>query len=217
MKKSILILITTLSLFAYKAQSQTVDSALTQTYNMFGNAKVYPQMLAASNQFKLIARQWPDNWITNYYAAWSIAVTSYAEPNSDKKDAMLDEADTYFKKIEKMDSTNDEVAVLAAFIASARISVAPMSRYGTYGKISHNYLDLATKINPNNPRIYYMRGNALFYTPKMFGGGPDKALPLYEKAASLFPNDSQDIEKPHWGMKINQDKIDECHKEIDKK
>jgi hypothetical protein len=173
-------------------------------------------MLPTANQFKLIERQWPDNWLTNYYAAWSETICTFFEPDKDKKDHMLDEVDNYFKKIESLDSTNEEVSVLGALIAGARIAVAPTSRHSKYGKIADGYYAIVKKLNPNNPRMYYQQGNSLFYTPKLFGGGAEKALPLYEKAATLFPNDSKDISKPHWGMKKNQEMIDQCHKKLNK-
>jgi len=216
MRKTILFAAAICILLVKTAVSQSVDSAMIEAYSAFDSAKNYHQMLAASNQFKLIEKQWPDNWLTNYYAAWSTTVTTFLEPDKDKKDPMLDEADAYFKKIEPMDTTNDEVGVLGALIAGARIAVAPTSRHSKYGKIADSFYEKVKKLNPNNPRMYYQQGNSLFYTPKLFGGGAEKALPLYEKAASLFPNDNKDIHKPHWGMKKNKEMIDQCHKKLDK-
>src|ERR1700739_2252847 len=157
MKKTILILAIALDLLANKStQAQSVDTLLIQTYSAFDTAKSYPQLLMASNQFKLIAKQSPTYWLANYFGALSIAVLSFQEPNKDRKDPMLDEADAFFVKIELMDSTNDEVALLGALLAQARLSVDPASRHGKYGKISDTYLAQVTKLNPNNPRIYYM-------------------------------------------------------------
>jgi hypothetical protein len=136
-----------------KAKSQSVDTSLTETYSAFDSAKTYPQLLLASNQFKLIARQNPQYWLANYYAAWSIAVLSFQEPKKDNKDPMLDEADAFFKKIESMDSTNDEVAVLGGLLAQARLSVAPASRHGKYGAIANGYYNIVKKLNPNNPKM----------------------------------------------------------------
>lgn len=210
MKKTLLILAIGLALLiANQAKSQSVDALLTQTDSAFDSAKTYPQLLLASNQFKLIAKQNPQNWLANYYAAWSIAVTSFQAP-ADNKDPMLDEADAFFQKIQSMDSTNDEVAVLGGLLAQARLSVAPMTRHGKYGAIAKAYFATAKKLNPNNPRIYYLEANSIFYTPKMFGGGAEKALPLYEKAESLFPNDSKNIEKPYWGKVMNEKMLKEC-------
>lgn len=211
MKKTFLILCTALSLVISKtASSQSVDTLLAQTYTAFDTGKTYPELLMATNQFKLIAKQSPAYWLSNYYAAWSIAVLSFREPDKKKKDPMLDEADAYFKKIEPMDSSNDEVAVLGALLAEARLSVAPASRHGKYGAIANSYFDIVKKLNPNNPRMYYLQGNSLFYTPKLFGGGADKALPLYEKAEKLFANDSKEITKPHWGKAVNEMMMQQC-------
>jgi len=211
MKKTILILSIALGLLVNKsANAQSVDTMLIQTYTAFDTAKAYPQWLMASNQFKLTAKQSPTYWLANYYAAWSIAVLSFNEPTKAKKDPMLDEADAFFAKIEPMDSTNDEVALLGALLAQARLSVDPMSRHGKYGEISDKYLAQVTKLNPNNPRMYYLQGNTKFYTPKLFGGGTDKAQPLYEKAEALFANDSQDIHKPHWGKAVNEKMLAQC-------
>ena len=173
-------------------------------------------MLFASNQFKLIAKQNPQSWIANYYAAWSIAVLSFQTPQQDNRDPMLDEADAFFQKIQSMDSTNGEVATLGGLLAQARLSVAPVSRHGKYGAIAGAYFSTARKLNPNNPRIYYLEGNSLFYTPKVFGGGPEKALPFYEKAEPLFADDSHDIEKPHWGKKVNELMMKQCKDKIGK-
>ncbi|MGP8217672.1 MAG: hypothetical protein ACLQQ4_19035 [Bacteroidia bacterium] len=217
MKKTLFILAIALGLLTGKSgQAQSVDTMLIQTYTAFDTAKTYPQLLMASNQFKLIAKQSPTYWLANYYAAWSIAILSFQEPDKDKKDPMLDEADAFFKKIEPMDSSNDEVALLGSLLASARLSVDPAKRHGQYGKISEKYQAMVTRLNPNNPRLYYMQGNSKFYTPKMWGGGVEKAQPLYEKAETLFANDSQDIHKPHWGKAINEKMLAQC-KEKEKK
>ena len=221
MNKTILVLAATCSLlFATKGKSQSVDTELIQTYSAFEKAKTYPQYLMASNQFKLIAKQNPQYWLANYYAAWSIASISFQEPDKDNKDLMLDEADAFFKKIESMDSTNDEVAVLGALLAQARLSVAPASRHGKYGAIANQFFATAKKLNPENPRIYYLQGNALFYTPKLFGGGAEKALPVYQKAQALFADNTdnmfRDIHKPYWGRDLNDYMIIQCKQKLEK-
>ncbi len=217
MKKTLIILAAALGLLVTKTTTaQSADTALMQTYAAFDSAKVYPQLLFASNQFKLIAKQNPTYWLANYYAAWSIAVLSFQEPDKKKKDPMLDEADNFFSKIELMDTANDEIAVLGALLSNARLSVDPQSRHGKYGKISQGYYEQAIKLNPNNPRVFYLQGTGVYYTPKLFGGGPEKALPLFQKAASLFPNDSQDIHKPHWGRAANEKLLKDCQDKLSK-
>ncbi len=201
-------------LISKPGKSQSVDALLTADYSAFESAKTYSQYLSVCNKFKLIAKQNPQNWLTNYYAAWSIAIVSFQESNKDNKDNMLNEADVFFKKIEPMDSTNDEVAILGGLLAQARLSVAPAARHTEYGAIANAYFDKAKKINPDNPRVYFLEGNILFYTPKLMGGGAEKALPLYKKAAELFSEDTgpmlRDISSPFWGKEVNEYMIKEC-------
>ena len=52
-------------------------------------------------------------------------------------------------------------------------------------------IDKGMQLNANNPRLYYLRGMSLFNTPEQFGGGKDKAKPIFEKAAELYK-----LEKP---------------------
>jgi len=197
-------------------QSRSVDTLLTKTYSAFESAKTYPQYVSASNKFKLIANQNPQNWLANYYAVWSIAIISFQEPNTDNKDKMLNEADAFFKKIEPLDSTNDEVAVLGGLLAQARLSVAPAARHTEYGAIANAYFTKAKKLNPDNPRVYFLQGNIVFYTPKFMGGGAEKALPIYQKAQELFSENAsdmlRDIESPFWGKEVNEYMLKECRK-----
>jgi len=98
--------------------------------------------------------------------------------------------------------------------------VAPTSRHGKYGAIANAYFATAKKLNPNNPRLYYLQGNSLFYTPKLFGGGPEKALPLYQKAEQLFADDTgnmlKDIHTPYWGKEVNEYMMKQCHEKMGK-
>jgi hypothetical protein len=221
MNKLFLILVATFSFVVSTAvKSQSVDVSLTEAYSAFDAATTYPQYLSATNRFKLIAKQNPQYWLANYYAALSLAIVSFQEPDNDNKDPMLDEADAFFMKIKSLDSTNDEVAVLGGLLAQARLSVAPESRHGKYGSMANIYFATAKKLNPDNPRIYYLQGNFLFYIPKVMGGGAEKALPLFQKAGELFADDPscmlRDIDTPYWGKEINDYMIQQCKEKIGK-
>src|SRR6185503_6608883 len=93
---------------------------------------------------------------------------------------------------------------LQAYIANARLAVKPMVRYKKYGDIFDNKLEAATQLNPNNPRIYFLKGLSTYHTPKAFGGGASRALPFFEKASGFFSNEQQeDLSKPFWGRGMN--------------
>ena len=94
------------------------------------------------------------------------------------------------EKVKTIDSQNDETWILAALITNARISVDGQNRGMQYGELFNQYIEKAEKINPDNPRIYYMKGTSLFYTPEMYGGGKANAKPYFEKAKELFAKET---------------------------
>jgi hypothetical protein len=217
MKKNILILlVVTLSVAANNTFAQTAEDALKQTFTAFDSTRSYNQQLPLVNQFKLIASKWPDNWLTNYYAAYAIVITSFVEPDKSKKESMLDEAEGYYNKIKSMEASSDEVNVLGGLLAQGRLAAKP-SAYKKYGDIKDKYLDAAKAINPNNPRIYLLQGDGKYYTPKMFGGGAKAALPFYEKAQTLFASQTAtDISKPYWGKNELTYMMAQCNKDLKK-
>jgi len=93
--------------------------------------------------------------------------------------------------------------------------VQPATRYKKFGDLFNENIEKAKSLQPNNPRIYYLKGNSVYYTPKMFGGGAKNALSYFEKADPLFKNESKDdIFKPYWGEKQNNQMIKKCKAEI---
>ncbi len=71
-------------------------------------------------------------------------------------------------------------------------------------------LKIAIKMNPDNPRIYYLQGESIFNTPPAFGGGKEKAKPLFEKALVLFKTDKPKPLYPNWGMQRTEEQLAKC-------
>jgi hypothetical protein len=192
-------------------EAQTMEESLSKTFMQMDSIKGMSDMMKVSSQFDMIADKWNDEWSANYYAAYAKAIASFIEQDSKKKDLFLDAADKYLEKVKSIGKDNDETWVLAALITSARIAVDGQNRGMQYSGIASQYLEKAEKINPNNPRIYYLKGSSLFYQPEMYGGGKDKAKPYLEKAKDLFAKESKaSILKPRWGENQNLDMLKQC-------
>lgn len=71
---------------------------------------------------------------------------------------------------------------------NARLASSPAMRLKKYGDLFNELVEKARLLQPNNPRIYYLKGNSVYYTPKMVGGG---AKTFYEKIEMLFSNESK--------------------------
>lgn len=202
-----LFLFLTFSLLAGRTAfaQQTPTEALQKTLAVFDTTWQPEARAALANKFDLIAKKWPEEWVTNYYAAYAKVQRAYNEKEMATKDALLDEAVTYEATATKLAAgETDELYVLRALIANGRLSADPMSRWKKYGDVFDKNLDAAKALNPDNPRVYMLRGIAKLYTPRMFGGGKKAAMPYFEKAEVLFekePNDN--AAKPYWGAETN--------------
>lgn len=189
-----------LTLTTARAQDPAMESSLNEAFTMADSAMTLPTMMSATAKFDLIANKYTDQWLAQYYAAYSKAILSYYEPDVAKKDLILDEADVYLGNINAMGVTNDHVYVLTALLANARMAVDGESRWQKYTPIFDENLKKAKEVNENNPQIYYLKATSVFYTPKMFGGGGKKAKPYFEKAQEKFGlMKEKSISVPHWG------------------
>ena len=192
-------------------EAQTLEESLGKVFTQMDSVKGLSDMMSVSAKFDMIADKWNNEWSANYYAAYAKVIASFIVQDSKKKDLFLDEADKYFEKVKTLGNDNDETWVLAALITSGRISVDGQNRGMQYGATFNEYIAKAEKINPSNPRIYYLKGTSLFYTPEMYGGGKERAKPEFEKAKELFAKESKaSILKPSWGESQNLDNLKQC-------
>jgi hypothetical protein len=207
------IMLALLGMCSINLQAQTLEETLKKAYTLFGSGKDKDlgPMMAASSQFDRAATKWPNEYAANYYAAWSKAIISYNETDSKRKDLLLDEGDKYLEKVKAIDPKRDETYVLAALLANARLSVDGATRWKKYGDIFQEQLEQAKAANPDNPRIYYLKGISVFYTPAAFGGGKKKAKEYFEKATPLFAKqDKSSILKPYWGESKCAEFLKQC-------
>ena len=97
----------------------------------------------------------------------------------------------YLDKVKAIDSQNDETWVLAALNHQCTYNLLTAKTGGcSMEELYNQYLAKAEKINPENPRIYYLKGSSLFYTPEMYGGGKAQAKTQFEKAKELFAKET---------------------------
>ena len=153
-----------------------------------------------ANKMERVANAEADKWEAAYWMSYMYTIESFLKPSSAEKDAVLDIAQGYLDKAEKLSPNNDEIEVMKAQLATAKLSVDPQSRYMTYGAKFNDALEKAEKINPANPRTHYLRGTTLFYTPEGFGGGKEKALAEFKVAMEKFDNfKPKTAYMPKWG------------------
>jgi hypothetical protein len=193
------------------AYAQNFTDVLRTQVQAFEEAKDLAGKTAVSKQLETLVASYPNEWAASYYAAYSTIVIAFFEPGATKKDQLLDQAEKYLAQARKLAPRNDEIPVVAALGASARMSVDPETRWQQYGTVYEENLQQAKSLRPENPRIYYLQGLSAMYTPEMYGGGKRAALPHFEKADSLFGKETEkDIRKPFWGKADNASHLAQC-------
>ena len=70
----------------------------------------------------------------------------------------------------------------------------------TLGPKSSGLLDRAKEMEPKNPRVWLVSGMSAMFTPKMFGGGTDKAEQDLKKSLTLYETDHPARPTPSWGQ-----------------
>lgn len=164
-------------------------------------------------QFQRIANAEKDKWLPGYYAAYCyLRTTFFTEMKADEVHKQLDLAQSEIDKVMKVAPNESEIYTLQAFVFQLRIT--DMSKGYKYSSLAGEALTTAEKLNAENPRVYYLKGSNIFHTPKMFGGGKEKAKPLLEKAAKMFEIQKSTNELlPDWGKAHNNQLLSQCNQE----
>ncbi|MES2516620.1 MAG: hypothetical protein V4585_00850 [Bacteroidota bacterium] len=156
-----------------------------------------------ANKIERIAATEKTEFLPNYWVAYCYLMDSYVEQDGGKKDMLLDKADSFLENADKLVKDNEEVEILRANLASARMAVSPQDRWMKYGGKVEKALNSAKKINEENPRIALLVAQGIFYTPEAYGGGKEKSKPVFEKALEQFAKFKPVSNiHPNWGETV---------------
>jgi len=212
--KQIIIVLFGISLFSGSGAQTLLDSAVyNKGLHMIESSKTYQDFEAAGNYFDVLTNRKKDEWLAPLYSALSFILASFREPDTKLKESLCDKAQSYVDTSRMRHPDISELASMQAFLYQARIDVSPMERGLEYSLKADSEIKKAEAANPGDPRAYFLYAMNVYYTPKIFGGGPENALPLFEQAAEKF---NEFVPKmsfmPHWGKQQNLDMISKCRK-----
>jgi tetratricopeptide (TPR) repeat protein len=201
---SILLFTITISGFSSKYE-ETMKSNIEKMYKITRAS----ELETLSNQFERIAQAEKSEWLPGYYSAYCLVRSTFFDNmDADQKHKQLDKAQSIVDRLIKQ-ADESEIFALQALLYQLRIT--DMSKGAKYSRKAAETIAKAEKLNPNNPRVYYLRGSNTFHTPKFFGGGADKAQPDLEKAANMFENYKPDNSlMPTWGNNHNLQLLSKC-------
>ena len=194
------------------AQSDKYADVMKKNLSMFDSAKTSQDFQNLSAAFERIGDAEKTQWLPYYYAGLALSTMGWVDQNVDK-DANAEKIKSFCDKADALTTDNadkSEIEALRNMAATQQMVVDPQTRWQTYGVEAGQALQKGMQENPNNPRLYYLQGQSLFNTPEQFGGGKDKAKPVFEKAVELFKAEQPKPLYPHWGQQQAVDMLAKC-------
>ncbi len=213
MKKFIFLVLAVVSLQAAAfAQNDKYVAAMQKNLALFDSAKTAEDFTKLANSFERIGDADKTQWLPYYYAGLMLTTAGWLPTMTDKDanatriNALCDKAES----IAKSDADKAEILSIRNMAATQQMLVDPPARWASYGQTAAQALDKGLKLDPNNPRLYYLQGMSLFGTPEQFGGGKSKAKVSFEKAVELYKQSKPKDLYPRWGQQQAEDMIKQC-------
>jgi tetratricopeptide (TPR) repeat protein len=208
MKQAFFTVLLCSTVLASVAQSDKYAAAMKKTMTQMDSAKTVDDLQSAAGGFERIGDAEKTQWLPYYYAALCQTWVGWRTDVKDK-DGNAEKIKAYLTKAEAIE-TNSELLAVENMMATQQMLLDPQTRWQTYGQQAGTALQKGMKLDPNNPRLYYLQGMSLFGTPPQFGGGKDKAKPLFEKAIALYKSAQPKPLYPTWGQKQTEDMLAQC-------
>lgn len=208
MKKLILSMMFLIGMISIQAQNAKYIKTMEKTLAKLDTASHMESFQKIANNFERIANVEKEEWLPAYYQAYChMIMASMVVQKQDMKqvNAHLDKAEAALEIAKKVAPEESEIYALHGFIYQGRIWENPQVNGAKFSPLSHQMLDQAINLNPENPRAYYLKGQNVFFTPAFWGGGAEAALPLLEKAAANYKTQAVvSTLHPKWGKERNE-------------
>lgn len=206
--KKVIILLATLIPMIGLVHAQDETGTLEQLVAKLDDATTVEQYEALEARFAALAKT-DDGWLPPYYAAFCDATIGFLlekegdriEPYSDRGLDLLKEARA------RIDSATQkkelaEVYVVASLLYRTKVFINPMTMGRKHGPVAGKYLEMALKLDADNPRALYVDTWNKYHTPKAWGGDKRLARELAQKSLALLAKAPKDVQ-PHWGTREN--------------
>jgi len=209
-KLSLLMMVLMVSLLSM-AQVSNYETEMFKTLEQFRQKEVKVDFLKLSDAFNLIAISNPKKHEVKYYEALCLVFNSFKEKDNKLKDIQLDKANLIIDKAIGLEVSDAELYILKALLFQMKINIDPRKRGYEYSQKAEKQLSKAFELDDNNPRYYFLKGQNVFFTPKQYGGGKEKAKPYFEKAKELFTKEKpESVLSPIWGRDTNLAQLKAC-------
>lgn len=211
MKKIIITsIIIAAAIFTY-SQDKAYMQAMGKNLQEMAQAETLADFQSLANNFERIAEASPKEWLPGYYAAYCYMQMVFSSEGVEDIDQSLDKAESFLEKARDISPENAEIEVLQGWLYQGRIQADPMGRGMEYSQKASAAFGKAKGFDPENPRVYFLLGQNILYTPEAFGGGMEAACPYFREAKEKFDNFEPETPiSPDWGKEYNETLVEDC-------
>lgn len=189
----------------------TYETAMQKGIDMLANANTAQAAIDVTNYFERVAEANKNEWLPLYYAAYSSLSAGYQQEKSAMKDEWYQKGLAFIERAKAIKKNESELLAMEGYLKLMYISNAPMTRAPLQTGEAIDLLEQAKKLNPANPRPWFIHGQNTFYTPEFFGGGAKNAKPLLEKASDLYKSFTPENSlMPKWGNERCEKLLAQC-------
>ncbi|GAB4370981.1 MAG: tetratricopeptide repeat protein [Calditrichia bacterium] len=153
-------------------------------------------------RFERLLNQTDYPFLVHYYIAYAdYNLTNFyqATESSEMAAKYLDDGIQHLEKSIELHENFAESHALLSTLFGQKIALSPLKAM-YLGPRSNAAMQKALKLEPTNPRVHLLAGINAKFTPKMFGGGREKARKHLRDAGDLFTRyQPKSLLYPDWG------------------
>lgn len=176
-----------------------------QKFEIAANKSDEAELLKIRGQFERIRQLNKDVWLVDYWIAladYNIAMTASRSQDMEKVKrytiAGLERIEGSI--LQRFDFSDAYVVQLMLTMNRWMYEQEKMDEILSASQTAENS---ALEYDPNNPRLWLVKGIAQYYTPAAFGGGVSKALESFQKSEDYFSTTVPVSEiYPDWGKEM---------------
>jgi hypothetical protein len=188
-----------LSIITASGQSGNFSRAMIENLEKAKSSVTLSDYQILANSFARIAEAEKTEWTPWYYAAFYNLVINFEDTDRERKEKYISLAQKQIESGMKLKPDETEFYVLKVMSYYAEMAIDPMKGMTLMSEVNA-LLNEAKTINPDNPRIYLEEAEAIYNMPPEFGGGKEKAMPIFLVAKEKFVNFTPATPlAPSWG------------------
>ncbi|MBN2415554.1 hypothetical protein JXO52_06915 [bacterium] len=134
------------------------------------------------------------------YADYRIVTFYFAQEDFEHARRYIDDGIDHLEAALALNDASAEAHILLSSLYGNKIAIKPILGM-TLGIKAGTHASRAVSLSPDNPRVAFLSGINAYYTPRMFGGGKEKALQHLHSAVTCFQTYTPESNlEPDWGL-----------------